>query len=506
MTEAAGRRIVIVGGGTAGWMAAAALGHALKGSFGSIQVVESQEIGTVGVGEATIPPIQFFNALLGIDERDFIRKTQATFKLGIDFRDWTHKGHRYFHPFGPHGMDIEAVSFHQYWLRLHQLGEGGEIGDYSLATVAAAMGKYQRTPKELPPGTPPLAYAFHFDASLYGQYLRAYAEARGVARIEGRIVDVRLRGEDGFIEGVTLEDGRTVDGDFFIDCSGFRGLLIGQALGVGYEEWSRWLPCDRALAVPCESVPDITPYTRSTAREAGWQWRIPLQHRIGNGYVYSSRFISDEDAAATLMANLDGKPLGQPRPLKFTPGRRHKFWHKNCVALSLAGGFLEPLESTSIHMVQSTLFRLLALMPVKDFDPATVDEFNRLSIIEYEQIRDFIILHYKAVERDDTPFWDYCRTMEIPDALRHKIELFRSRGRIARFDGQLFAEPSWVAVFLGQHIQPQHYDPLADALPLDETRRRLRMIRETIHRTAAAMPSHKDFIDRHCRAEPLQPA
>ena len=504
MTETRGRRIVIVGGGTAGWMAAATMAHALKGSFGSVQVIESQEIGTVGVGEATIPPIQFFNHLLGIDERDFIRKTQATFKLGIEFRDWTRLGHRYFHPFGPHGVDIDAVSFHHYWLKLQQLGEGGEIGDYSLSTVAAAMGKYQRAPKD--PGTPALAYAFHFDASLYALYLRGYAEARGVERIEGKIVDVRLRGEDGFIESLVLDGGRTIEGDFFIDCSGFRGLLIGQALGVGYEEWSRWLPCDRALAVPCESVEGITPYTRSTARTAGWQWRIPLQHRIGNGYVYSSRFISDEDAAATLMANLDGKALAEPRPLRFTPGRRDKFWHKNCVALGLAGGFLEPLESTSIHMIQSALFRLLALMPVSDFDTATVDEFNRLSVIEYEQVRDFIILHYKAVERDDTPFWNQCRTMDIPDALRHKIELFRSRGRIARFDGQLFVDPSWVAVFLGQGVQPQHYDPLVDVLSLDETRRRLQTIRETIRQTVADMPSHKDFIDRHCRAEPLQTA
>jgi tryptophan halogenase len=500
MTPPADRKIVIVGGGTAGWMAAATLAHAMKG-VGSIQLVESEEIGTVGVGEATIPPIQFFNHVLGIDERDFIRKTQATFKLGIEFRDWTRLGHRYFHPFGPYGLDIDAVSFHHYWLKLSQLGEGGELGDYSPTTVASALGKYQRPPRDVKPGAPILAYAYHFDASLYARYLRGFAEARGVQRIEGKIVDVNLRGEDGFIESVTLDKGRTVEGDFFIDCSGFRGLLIGQALGVGYESWAEWLPCDRALAVPCESVEGITPNTRSTARGAGWQWRIPLQHRIGNGHVYSSAFTSDEEAEATLMANLDGKALGSARPLRFTPGRRDKFWVKNCVALGLAGGFLEPLESTSIHMVQSALFRLLALMPTDDADQAGRDEFNRLSTIEYEQVRDFIILHYKAVERDDTPFWNYCRTMAIPEALQHKIDLFRNRGRVARFDGQLFAEPSWVAVMLGQGIHPKHYDPMVDALSLDETRRHLKIIRDAIRETVAAMPSHKDFIDRNCRAE-----
>jgi tryptophan halogenase len=499
MTDHSKRKIVIVGGGTAGWMAAAALAHAFKGRCGQIQVVESAEIGTVGVGEATIPPIQFFNAMLGIDERDFIRKTQATFKLGIQFKDWTRLGHTYFHPFGPHGVDIDAVSFHNYWLRLRELGEGGELGDYSLTTVAASMGRYQRSTRD----APPLAYAFHFDASLYALYLRAYAEQRGVERIEGKINDVKLRGEDGFVEAVMLEGDRRVEGDVFIDCSGFRALLIGQALGVGYQDWSRWLPCDRAMAVPCEGPEELSTYTRSTARTAGWQWRIGLQHRVGNGYVYCSNFISDDEAASTLLANLDGAPLGDPRPLRFTTGRRDKFWHKNVVALGLASGFLEPLESTSIHLIQSGIFRLLALMPTDAVDEATIEEYNRLSTIEYEQCRDFIILHYKAVERDDSPLWNYCRTMEIPDALRHKIELFKARARVARFDGQLFIEPSWVAVFLGQNIQPQHYDPLADALDLDETRARLKQIRQTIKDTAAAMPSHRDFINRHCRADPL---
>ena len=497
------RRIVIVGGGTAGWMAAACLAHATKGRCGKIQLIESAEIGTVGVGEATIPPIQFFNTMLGIDERDFIKKTQATFKLGIEFRDWTRIGHRYFHPFGPHGVDMDAVSFHNYWLKLNQMGEGGDLGDYSLSTLAAAQGKFLRPSRSLPAGTPTLAYAFHFDASLYGQYLRAFAEARGVERIEGKIVEVRQRPLDGFIEGVTLEGERRIDGDFFIDCSGFRSLLLGQTLGVGFQDWSHWLPCDRALAVPCASAADFTPYTRSTARKAGWQWRIPLQHRIGNGHVYCSEFISDDEAASILMANLDGEPLADPRPLRFKAGRRQVFWKKNCVAMGLAGGFLEPLESTSIHLVQSAVFRLLALMPVDDADDSTIEEFNRLSAIEYEQVRDFIVLHYKAVERDDSPLWNHCRNMPIPEALQHKIELFRNRARIARFDGQLFIEPSWVAVFLGQGIHPQHYDPLVDAMDIGELRARLAKIRETLRQTVAAMPAHKDFIDEHCRAEPV---
>jgi tryptophan halogenase len=506
MTNTSDRKLVIVGGGTAGWMAAAVFARVLKGRYGKVQLVESEEIGTVGVGEATIPPIQFFNHMLGLNEVDFVKKTQATFKLGIDFRDWTRLGHRYFHPFGPYGQDLDAVSFHHYWLRLHALGEGGPLDDYSMSTVAAGMGRFLPQVGKPQPGVPQVAYAFHFDAGLYARYLREYAEARGVERVEGRIVKVRQRGEDGFIEAVVLADGREVEGDFFIDCSGFRSLLLGQTLRVGFEDWTHWLPCDRALAVPCEGVEDLTPCTRSTARSAGWQWRIPLQHRIGNGHVFCSSFMGEDAAADILMSNLDGAPRGEPRLLKFAAGRRLKAWSKNVVALGLAGGFLEPLESTSIHMVQSALFRLLALLPADGFDQATQDEFNRLSAAEYEQVRDFLILHYKAVERDDSEFWNYCRNMEIPDALRHKIDLFRSRGRVARFDGQLFVEPSWVAVFLGQNIRPVNYDPIADVMDLGEVRERLRRMRETMREAALAMPSHREFIQRACPAEPPRAA
>ena len=505
MTEHPSKKFVVVGGGTAGWMAAAVLVQGMKGRVGSVELIESDEIGTVGVGEATIPPIQILNSLLGIDEYEFIRKTQATFKLGIQFRDWGKLNHKYFHPFGPHGTVIDGVAFHNYWLRLRQRGEGGHIDDYSLATIAARLGRFAVPPKELPPGVPGLNYAYHFDAGLYAKYLRSYAEARGVKRTEGKITEVKLRGEDGFVEAVALDGGRRVEGDVFVDCSGFRGLLIEGALKTGYEDWSHWLPCDRAMAVPCESVSPITPYTRSTARTAGWQWRIPLQHRIGNGYVYSSGFISDDEAASTLLANLDGKALADPRPLRFTTGRRKKTWNKNVVALGLAGGFMEPLESTSIHLIQTGAFRLLSLLPLGGHDPVAVEEFNRLSQIEYEQIRDFLILHYHATERTDAPLWDYCRNMSIPDTLRHKIELFRSRAKIARYDDQLFVEPSWLTVFLGQGITPRDYDHLADVPAYADVSANLHGIGQSVHRLAARLPTHEQFIAAACKAE-LMPA
>lgn len=503
MNDQPTRKFVIVGGGTAGWMAAAALAQAAKGRLGTIELIESEAIGTVGVGEATIPPIRFLNSLLGIDEYEFIRKTQATFKLGIQFRNWGRLGREYFHPFGAYGEPFEGVGFHHYWLRLREQGQGGSLDDFALATVAANMNRFAAPPEDLPPGVPMLGYAYHFDAALYARYLRAYAEARGVKRIEGKIDAVKLRGSDGFVEALELEGGRRVEGDFFVDCSGFRGLLIEQALQTGYEDWSRWLPCDRALAVPCEGVAPMTPYTRSTAHAAGWQWRIPLQHRIGNGYVYCSQFISDDEAAATLLANLDGAPQADPRPLRFVAGRRKKSWNRNVVALGLAGGFMEPLESTSIHLVQTGVLRLLSLLPTGPYEPAVIDEYNRLTQIEYEQIRDFIVLHYHATERDDAPLWRYCRDMEIPGSLRHKIELFRARAKIARYDEQLFAEPSWLAVFLGQGIEPRDYDRLADIAPLSDVSAKLGSLREATRRIASRLPTHDAFIAATCKADPL---
>lgn len=491
---------VIVGGGSAGWMAAAALAHTLKGAH-RLTLVESEEIGTVGVGEATIPPLQFFNQVLGINEREFVRATQATFKLGIQFHHWGDVGQRYFHQFGDFGANVDGISFHQFWLRLKAHGHAFPISDYSPTAIAAAHCRFLPPFPAMPKDVPQLAYAYHFDAGLYARFLRGYAEQRGVVRQEGRIVQVDRDAESGLIRGVQLQDGRSIAGDFFLDCSGFQGLLIEQTLRTGFEDWTHWLPCDRALAVPCErNAADFVPYTRSTAHRAGWQWRIPLQHRTGNGHVYCSNYIGDDEAARVLLDNLDGKALGEPRLLRFTTGRRKKFWNGNCVALGLAGGFLEPLESTSLHLVQAAVFRFLSLMPHSGApDPAAEEEFNRLSIAEYEQIRDFILLHYVANRREED-FWKDCRSMSIPDSLAHRIELFRSRGKVARHDGQLFSEASWVAIMLGQGVEPQRWDPLADIMPIEELQQRAEGLRSRLHEAVARMPSHQQFIESNCKA------
>jgi tryptophan halogenase len=492
-------RVVIVGGGSAGWMAAAALANALRGGC-EIHLVESEEIGIVGVGEATIPPIKLFNQSLGIDENEFVAATQGSFKLGIQFVHWAKRDHVYFHPFGTFGADFDSVPLHQYWLRARANGDDSRLEDHSMAWAAASRARF----------APPLAdrrmiqstydYAYHFDAGLYGRFLRGYAQQRGVVRHEGRIVDARLRGADGHLENVQLHDGRVVEGDLFVDCSGFRGLLIEGALGSGYDDWTRWLPCDRAVAVPCAHGGEFTPYTRSTAREAGWQWRIPLQHRIGNGYVYSSAFISDDEAAATLLANLDGEPLADPRPLRFTTGRRKLFWNRNVVALGLAAGFMEPLESTSLHLVQSGIARLLALWPDRDFDPLGAAEYNRLTCEEYERIRDFLILHYHATLRDDSPLWRQCAAMSIPATLQYKIDQFRARGRLVSEGFELFQNPSWLAVHVGQFVTPARYDPIVDERAHVDADRMLAGIRRVAAEAAEAMPGHRAYIERHCRA------
>ena len=500
MTEQAIRNILIVGGGTAGWMTAAALSKIVPAGC-AIRLVESEEIGTVGVGEATIPTIKLFNASLGIDEDEFLRQTQGTFKLGIEFVGWGAQGEKYFHGFGAIGQDLGAAAFYHHWLKMAQCGEAGDLAEYSISSAAPRHNKFMRARREMA-GSPmaDITHAFHFDAGLYAQYLRRYSEAHGVARTEGKVSDVTLREGDGFIDAVVLADGATIGADLFIDCSGFRGLLIEQALHTGYQDWTHWLPCDRALAVPSAPNGPLVPYTRCTATAAGWRWRIPLQHRTGNGHVYASKFMSDDEACANLLANLDGEALAEPRPLRFVTGKRKKLWNKNCVAIGLASGFMEPLESTSIHLIQSAIARLATFFPTREFHQADVDEFNRQSDFEYERIRDFLILHYKQTVRADSPFWNYCRTMDIPDTLRQKIALFEGQGRIFRENNEMFSEASWLQVMHGQGLRARGYHPLVDAHPKDEVRAHLQQVRAVIARCVELMPTHETFIAATCRA------
>ena len=492
-------KVVIVGGGTAGWMTAAALAGMLEDQGLAITLVESEAIGTVGVGEATIPHIRNFNAKLGIDENEFMARTQATFKLGIEFRNWGRLGDSYIHPFGAYGQPLERVGFHHHWLRLRQLGLAAEIGDYSLPVVAAREGRFSR------PGSDPrsllstFSYAFQFDAGLYAAFLRSHAERRGVVRREGKVVDVTVD-QTGRIGAIRLDTGEEIGGDLFIDCSGFRGLLIGEALGTGYHDWKRWLPCDRAVAVPCDTVEPATPYTRATALEAGWAWRIPLQHRVGNGYVYASDFIADEAASERVLGQLEGPPRQDPRFLRFTTGKRHRQWVGNCVAIGLSSGFLEPLESTSIHLIQVAITTLIELFPQREMDPVDAGEFNRVMDLEYERIRDFLVLHYKATERDDTPFWDHCRTMAIPDSLAEKMALFEESGVVAKYRDGLFLEPSWLAVYLGQRIEPRTWDPLGAHIPTDALGAAMEDLRRSVEQSAQAMPSHDAFVQSCCAA------
>jgi tryptophan halogenase len=497
------RNIVIIGGGTSGWMTAAALSKVLKGRYG-ITLIESDEISTIGVGEATIPMISLFNRMLELDENEFVRETQASFKLGIEFVNWGRLGDRYIHGFGVIGQDNWTVDFHQYWLKQYLAGKAKELDRYSINTVACLENKFMR-PRADMPNSPlsQIAYAFHFDASLYAKYLRGYSEQHGVTRVEGMIVGVGQREGDGHVESVTLKNGRKIEGELFIDCSGMRGLLIEQTLHSGYEDWSHWLPCDRAMAVPCESVPVLTPYTRSTARSAGWQWRIPLQHRIGNGLVYSSKYMGDDEAKALLLSNLDGPPLAEPRPIRFVPGRRIKTWDKNVVSIGLASGFIEPLESTSIHLVQMGIAHLLTYFPSGGFESADRDEYNRIMKLEYEWVRDFIILHYKATERNDSAFWNYCREMEIPKSLQDRIDLFRTHGRVFREGNELFMKVSWLQVMHGQRIRPQSYHPLTDLLTEEEIAAYLEEVEGVIAACAEVMPTHSRFIADNCAAKPV---
>lgn len=488
------KSVVIVGGGTAGWMTAAALSKSLDSKV-NIRLIESEEIGTVGVGEATIPHIKFFNHLVGFDEKQFLRETNATYKLGIEFVNWGKIGDSYVHPFGPYGIDMQGVHFHHSWLRQKKNGTAKPIHEYSLPGMAAKAGKFQHPRPDLQ--SSPLSsidYAYQFDAALYAKYMRKLAEGRGVERSEGKIVSVKQNIENGHIQNVELESGELIEGEFFIDCSGFKGLLIESTLNTGYEDWSHYLPCDRAVARLSERLEDVPAYTRATAKKAGWQWRIPLQSRTGNGYVYCSKFISDEEALKSLNEDLDTPAIADARFLRFQTGIRKKTWNKNVLAIGLAAGFLEPLESTSIHLIQTSIARLLTNWPDLSFNEHDTEFFNRKTHAEYEKIRDFLILHYHATERDDSPFWDYCRTMDIPSTLVERIAIYKENARLYREDTELFTPVSWFAVFNGQNIEPKRYHPLADILDDDKLDKRMAELYRATQRCLELMPMHEKYL------------
>jgi len=489
------KKVVVVGGGTAGWMSAALIKKVL-GPIVDIELVESEEIGTVGVGEATIPPIKHVNSVLGIDEAEFLRETKATIKLGIQFEDWLAKGDSYVHTFGSPGKSVAFCQFHHFWVRAKQLGIADNMWNYDLNYLCAMENKFAPISTRDP--NLELHYAYHFDASLYAKYLRKFSEKLGVVRTEGLVENVELNHDSGFVERLTLKNGKVIGGDLFVDCSGFRGLLIQEKLGAGYEDWGHWLPCDRAMAVPSERMDETLPYTRSIAHSAGWQWRIPLQHRNGNGLVYSSSHYSDDEAANLLLSNLGSKALGDPRPIRFRTGRRLKQWSRNVVAVGLSSGFLEPLESTSIHLIQSAIVRLIKLFPHNGIDPSEVAEYNKQSKIEFEQIRDFIILHYHVNERDDSQFWRDMRNMDVPDSLAHKIELFRTKGKLVRENEDLFWEASWLQVMMGQGIMPQDYHPLADSITEAQLGEMLANLKRIKSKPLAQLSTHDQFLEKVC--------
>jgi tryptophan 7-halogenase len=499
--------IVIVGGGTAGWMAAAALSRIRDGRPVAITVIESEQIGTVGVGEATIPPLVEFNQALGIDEREFLAEVQGTFKLGIQFVNWGQVGESYIHPFGAYGYDIGGINFHQVWHSLRGRGDKRPLQLFNLETMAAYYGKFSRTEDYARDDLPPMNYAYHIDATAYARYLRKYAEKRGVVRREGIVKHVALDSESGHVAKLTLSDGEEIEGDFFVDCTGFRGLLIEQALETGYEDWTHFLPCDRAVALPCnrDDGSPPPPFTRATAHRAGWQWQVPLQRRNGNGHVYCSQFMEADEAHDILVQNLAGKPTAEPNHLRFVTGRRKKFWNKNVVALGLASGFMEPLESTSIHLINTGVNKLIATMSLDGITEAQANTFNRLTVKEYERIRDFLVLHYKATRRDDSPFWDYCRTMDVPDSLTEKIELFKANGQVFREEDELFTTTSWTAVMMGQGISMEGNSPMAAAVA-DTSAQEIDEMAKSIQWLVQQMPGHHQYLQRYCPAREPAPA
>ncbi len=484
------KKIVIAGGGTAGWMTAAAIAKVLN-KVVDVTLIESDAIGTVGVGEATIPTLVTYNRLIGIDEAEFMKAVSGTFKLGIAFENWTDLNHRYIHSFGVTGKDHWTAGFQHFWRRGHEMGIAKEFGQYCLELVAAENDRFAHLPNL------GLNYAFHIDSTAYAQFLRKIAESHGVKRREGIIKEVKLA-ENGDISALTIDDGSECSGDLFIDCTGFRALLIGDSLGVGYHDWTHWLPCDRAIAVQTHSVRPPAPYTRSIAHGAGWRWLIPLQHRTGNGIVYCSRFMNDDAAREFLLSNIDGDVLTEPRPIRFRTGSRRAHWHRNCICIGLSSGFIEPLESTSIHLIQRSVVRLMQMFPLNDVNPSDIDEFNAQTAYELEHIRDFIILHYHLTNRTDTAFWRHCRNMDIPDSLKHRMSLFEESGRTFRANDQLFAENSWTQVMLGQGLRPRSHHPVAEMMSADELLKFLNHIDENVQKTVAGLPSHETYLRTYC--------
>jgi len=498
------QRICILGGGTSGWMTAAGLSNKYKSLGIEIELVESEQIGTVGVGEATLPHIRFFNQSLGIDEREFMKATRATFKLGIEFCDWGQQGDRYIHPFGDYGEPIDGVDFHHFWLRLLQNGHNSRLDDYSYPILAAEAGKFQLPGEDVSKIGSNFGYAYQFDSSRYAVLLREYSERNGVMRTEGKAVKASRDPENDFISSITLESGQTIEADLFVDCSGFRGVLIEQELETGYDDWSEWLPCNRAIAVACETAGPSVPFTRATARKAGWQWRIPLQHRVGNGHVYCSEYISDDEARHQLVSTLEGRPLSEPKQLYFKTGKRRKLWNKNVVAIGLSGGFLEPLESTSIHLIQEGITALIELFPGKSFETSDAEEYNRRMDLNFDRVRDFLLLHYVATQRDDSEMWRYFRNMTLPESLQEKMEAWKSRGYLLRYEQGVFLPPSWVAVMAGQNLIPDGYDLRVNRKTLDEVIAVTDTIKQQSKIAVTQTPDHAAFLAQYGAAAQME--
>ncbi len=490
------QKVVIVGGGSAGWMSAAALSK-LIGKNLDICLIESEEIGRIGVGEATIPPLRVFNKLLGIDEQEFMKSTQATFKLGIEFQNWGKLNDNYIHSFGETGKTCWAAEFQHFWAGGLQKGYDANFGDYCLELQAARAGKFGMSENKH------INFAYHLDAGLYAEYLTDFAQKHGVKRTEGKVTDVKVKEDSGYIESVTLENGDVIEGDLFIDCTGFSARLIEGALNTGFESYGHLLPCDTAVAVQTEKAGEPRPYTQAMARDCGWQWRIPLQHRVGNGLVYCSRYTTDEEAIASLMSNLESPPINEPKVFKYKTGRRIKQWNKNCVAIGLSSGFVEPVESTAIHLMMAAILRLMKLFPHNEISQANIDEFNGQAKSEMERIRDFIILHYKVTERDDTAFWRYCKNMEVPKTLSHRMALFKETGRICITESELFRIDSWSQCMIGQGIVPQQYHQIVDQMSEQELGRFLHTLKNNVDNNVEAMPTHQAFINKYCKASPI---